>query len=78
MAPNTLPGVDELILRAEEHIQLQGCVSRLDEIQRRVVMLRMLEEVSGSDVAAMLDLQPGHVAVLLHRAKQGLLRCMTM
>jgi RNA polymerase sigma-70 factor (ECF subfamily) len=43
----------------------------------RVVTLRMLEEVSGSEVAVMLDLQPGHVAVLLHRAKHDLVRCMS-
>jgi len=73
-----LPSVDELVMRAEEHIQLQGCVGRLDEVQRRVVTLRMLEEASGAEVAELLSLSPGHVAVLLHRAKQDLLRCMKM
>lgn len=71
-----MPNVDDVVAEAEEHIQLQGCVNRLAEIQRRVVTLRMLEEASGTDAATQLDLQPGHVAVLLHRAKKELLRCM--
>jgi RNA polymerase sigma-70 factor (ECF subfamily) len=37
----------------------------------------MLEEASGGDVASKLGLEPGHVAVLLHRAKKELQRCMT-
>jgi hypothetical protein len=36
----------------------------------------MLDEVAGEDVAAMLELPPSHVAVLLHRAKQNLRSCM--
>lgn len=72
-----LPGVDELIARAEDHIRLRGCVDRLAEMQRRIVSLRMLEEASGNEVATELALRPGHVAVLLHRAKKDLLACMT-
>ena len=71
-----LPSVDELLWRAEQHIRLQGCVSRLGEIQRHVVTMRMLEEASGMDVAEALKLRPGHVAVLLNRAKGELLKCM--
>jgi RNA polymerase sigma-70 factor (ECF subfamily) len=42
-----------------------------------VVTLRLLEERPGEDVAAALGITPGHVAVLLHRAKQALRVCMT-
>ncbi|QQR90180.1 MAG: sigma-70 family RNA polymerase sigma factor [Myxococcales bacterium] len=66
-----LAGVDELMAQAEQHVQLQGCVNRLAEIQQHVVRMRMLEEASGTEVASQLDLQPGHVAVLLHRAKRS-------
>jgi RNA polymerase sigma-70 factor (ECF subfamily) len=51
-------------------------VNRLAELQRRIVSLRMLDEVPGEDVAAMLGISPGHVAVLLHRAKSSLRTCM--
>jgi len=52
-------------------------VQTLAEIQRAVVTLRMLDEVPGEDVATALGITPGHVAVLLHRAKGNLLTCMT-
>lgn len=70
------PSVEDLLVRAEEHVRLLGCVSRLGDVQRRVVTMRMLEELSGGEVAGALDLRPGHVAVLLHRAKRELLHCM--
>jgi RNA polymerase sigma-70 factor (ECF subfamily) len=51
-------------------------VGRLAEAQRAVVTLRMLDELPGEDVARALGLAPGHVAVLLHRAKASLRDCM--
>jgi RNA polymerase sigma-70 factor (ECF subfamily) len=71
----TIPA-DEKLARIADEARLCGCVSRLGEMQRRVVLLRMLDEVPGEDVAAMLGLSPGHVAVLLHRAKAALRACM--
>jgi RNA polymerase sigma-70 factor (ECF subfamily) len=71
-----LPPVDEVLARAEEHVALLGCMHRLADIQRRVVSLRMLDELSGPEVATELGLTAGHVAVLLHRAKHDLLVCM--
>lgn len=69
--------VEESIAAAEERARLQGCVGDLAEAQRAVVTLRMLDEVGGEDVARALGITPGHVAVLLHRAKASLLACMT-
>ena len=54
-----------------------GCVSKLSDIQQRVVRLRMLEELSGGDVARELGLRADHVATLLYRAKKELFRCVT-
>ncbi len=68
--------VDEAIERAEQHVRLLGCVKRLAEMQRQVVRLRMLEELSGLETARQLGLEPGRVAVLLHRAKKALLACL--
>lgn len=70
------PSVDELIERAEEHLRLLGCMDQLAELQRRVVTLRTLDQLSGLEAAAALDLPPGHVAVLLHRARKALLACL--
>jgi RNA polymerase sigma-70 factor, ECF subfamily len=72
-----VPGVDELLARAEGELKLMGCVSKLTDIQQRVVRLRVLEELSGDDVARELSLRPDHVATLLYRAKKELFRCVT-
>src|SRR5499427_402499 len=68
--------VDELIAQAQDFALMIGCLDHLGKLQRAVVSLRMLDEVAGEDVAAMLGLPPSHVAVLLHRAKQHLRSCM--
>ena len=70
------PGVNELLMQAEEHVRLMGCVTRLSEVQRHVVELRFLNEVSTAELTSLLGLTPGHVAVMLFRAKQALVRCM--
>ena len=46
------------------------------DVHRHVVTLRVLEELSGDETAAELGLTAGHVAVLLHRARKQLERCM--
>lgn len=71
-----LPPVESMLEQAERQAQLAGCLRQLDDVKRQIVMLRMLEELSGAEVARTLDLAPGHVAVLLHRAKKDLRRCM--
>jgi RNA polymerase sigma factor (sigma-70 family) len=71
------PRADELIASAEEQAQLEGCVRRLADLQRAVLLLRLFDGSAGDDVARSLGIQPGHVAVLLHRAKANLARCMT-
>ncbi|HMF42064.1 MAG TPA: sigma-70 family RNA polymerase sigma factor [Polyangia bacterium] len=75
--PADAAGADDLIAAAEDQVRLHHCVQTLAEIQRAVVTLRMLDEVPGEDVATALGITPGHVAVLLHRAKANLLTCMT-
>ena len=68
---------EDLVAQAELHALLGGCLDTLNRVQRDVVMLRMLEELSGEEVAAQLALDSGHVAVLLFRAKKSLARCLT-
>lgn len=75
--PAQVSGVEETIVAAEEHVRLASCLSTLAEVPRTVVTLRMLDDLPGEDVARMLGVSAGHVAVLLHRAKARLLACMT-
>jgi RNA polymerase sigma-70 factor (ECF subfamily) len=67
---------DDAIARAEEVVRLRTCVAELCGVQRAVVMLRLLEERSGEDVAETLGITRGHVDVLVHRAKAALRACM--
>ncbi len=71
------PDTELLLARSQEHARLRGCLATLARVRRAVVTLRMLEEVPGEEVARVLGLSPGHVAVLLHRAKHELHACMT-
>jgi RNA polymerase sigma-70 factor (ECF subfamily) len=75
--PAVGPEAEALVAHAEDCVRLQGCVERLAASQREVVLMRLLEERPGEDVAAALGLTRGHVDVLLHRAKASLLSCMT-
>jgi RNA polymerase sigma-70 factor (ECF subfamily) len=68
---------ETLVAEAEEHVRLRACVDQLCETQKAVVMLRLLEEQPGEDVAASLGISRGYVDVLLHRAKASLRVCMT-
>lgn len=74
--PDAAPSTEQVIESMEQHEQLFRCVAELGDAQRAVVNLRMLDEVPGEDVARMLGIAPGHVAVLLHRAKANLAACM--
>jgi len=73
----TPASIEEMLSDAENEVRLRGCVESLGDMQRMVVTLRMLDEIAGEDVARTLGVTPGHVAVLLHRAKANLLACMT-
>jgi len=70
------PAPDELVDLAAATNRLSGCMARLADVHRHVVTLRVLEEVSGEDAARALGVTPGHVAVLLHRARKQLEACM--
>jgi RNA polymerase sigma-70 factor (ECF subfamily) len=69
---------ESLVARAEDVARLRTCVAALRGPQREVVLLRLLEERSGEDVAAELGLARGHVDVLVHRAKLALRECMAV
>lgn len=71
-----LPSVDELVVRAEEHVRLLGCMHKLSEVQQKVVTLRLLDQLTGHEVASTLGVSAENVAVLLYRAKAALRDCL--
>ena len=75
-APDDGPAPDELLERAQERMMVLGCMHFLGRVQQAVVTLRLLEGRDGAEVGRELDLTPGHVAVLLHRATQELRHCL--
>jgi RNA polymerase sigma-70 factor, ECF subfamily len=70
------PPPDDALDQAETVVQLAGCLSQLGDVHRQIVTLRVLEELSSEEAARTLGLTPNHVAVLLHRARKELVRCM--
>jgi RNA polymerase sigma-70 factor, ECF subfamily len=74
IAPDPLP--DDALDQRIAATQLVGCMSRLGDVHRQIVTLRVLEELSGEEAARALGLTPNHVGVLLHRARKELERCM--
>jgi RNA polymerase sigma-70 factor (ECF subfamily) len=74
--PSSAASADEVIALAEQYALTLGCMVTLNEVQRAVVNLRLVDEVPGEDVARQLGTSPTHVAVLLFRAKQRLQRCL--
>ena len=67
---------EEVVIRAEQHALALGCLVTLNEVQRAVVKLRLVDDVAGEDVALQLGTTREHVGVLLFRAKQELQRCL--
>jgi RNA polymerase sigma-70 factor, ECF subfamily len=66
---------DEVIAAAEQYAMALGCMATLNEVQRAVVNLRLVDDVPGENVARQLGTTSAHVAVLLLRAKQRLRHC---
>jgi RNA polymerase sigma-70 factor (ECF subfamily) len=71
-----LPSTETQVALAEDCVRLRACMSKLCETQRTVVLMRLLEERPGEDVASTLGLTRGHIDVVLHRAKLALRVCM--
>lgn len=70
------PSAATLIAAAEQHLAILGSVSKLAEIQRAVVRLRAIEEMSSGEAGRQLGVGPAVLAALLHRAKDALKRSM--
>jgi RNA polymerase sigma-70 factor (ECF subfamily) len=70
------PRPDDALAHAITATQLVGCMAQLGDVHRQIVTLRVLEELSGDEAAQALGLTTNHVAVLLHRARKELERCM--
>jgi RNA polymerase sigma-70 factor (ECF subfamily) len=60
------------LLRDEVRTQVHGAIDRLPESYRTVLLLRDIDEMDTSEVAALLGITPNAVKIRLHRARQAL------
>src|SRR5262245_28775062 len=63
---------DELMQRDETRAIVRGCIDRLPENYREVLILRDIEELSTEESAHALSMTRTAVKVRLHRARQAL------
>jgi RNA polymerase sigma-70 factor (ECF subfamily) len=69
-APNASPESDAVAAELAE--RLPEAISRLPDREGEVFCLRYFEDFSNQQIAEALDMQPGAVAVALHKARAKL------
>lgn len=76
LAPRVSPGAEALFIEEEERRdraqRMSGALSQLNERYRRAIELRIFEEKSREECAAILEVTVGTFDVLLHRAVSAL------
>jgi len=60
------------LTQAETRAQVRGCIDRLPDAYRQVLILRDIEELDTEQTAQHLGIKPGAVKTRLHRARQAL------
>jgi RNA polymerase sigma-70 factor (ECF subfamily) len=63
---------DDVMEREETRAVVRECIAQLPEHHRAILVLRDMEDVSTSEVAAMLGITTNAVKIRLHRARQAL------
>ena len=69
-APDPTPA--EQLVRRQEIAQALGALSRLSEREQEIVRLKFGGGLGNQEIAQVLRLRPGHVAVILYRALRKL------
>jgi RNA polymerase sigma-70 factor (ECF subfamily) len=65
---------DEWVLATVEHADVHAALRRLDEPDRKLLMLRYGEDLTQAAIARLLEIPEGTVKVRLHRARDKLRR----
>ncbi len=65
---------DEQVLATVEHADMHAALLRLDEPDRKLLMLRYGEDLTQAAIARLLEIPEGTVKVRLHRARDKLRR----
>jgi|SRR5579862_41592 len=75
-APAATDGALEQLEMRERRALFHRVLDSLGERHRRVLVLFELEELSVDEIAELMQLRPGNVRVLLHRARAAFLKTM--
>jgi len=68
------PSALQLLESRETRESVRGCIDRLPDMYRTVLLLRDIEELDTAETAQVLDVTEGVVKVRLHRARHALRR----
>lgn len=71
-ASGTATAPDRTVERLEAREQIEVLLKALPQTQREVIVLRMIEGLSGEETAAVLGISENAVGTRLHRARQTL------
>jgi RNA polymerase sigma-70 factor (ECF subfamily) len=63
---------DDVLEREETRAMVRECIAQLPEHHRSILVMRDIDDVSTSEVAALLGITPNAVKIRLHRARQAL------
>jgi RNA polymerase sigma-70 factor (ECF subfamily) len=66
------PQPEEALIRKEEQAQLQEALDSLEDTQRQIITLRVVNDLSYTEIAEILDLKEGTVKSRLSRARENL------
>ena len=70
--PDTAPSPEESLVKKEERELLQAAMSALDAEQRQLLTLRVVNDMSYTEIAQALSLKEGTVKSRLARARENL------
>jgi RNA polymerase sigma-70 factor (ECF subfamily) len=75
-APSPAVGALEQLEMRERRLLFHRVLDSLGERHRRVIVLFELEELPTDEIAELMQLTPGNVRVLLHRARAAFMKAM--
>jgi len=70
--PANEPGAEDRLIHGEKLAMLQAELAQLDPIWKEILLLRDVEGLSYEEVGQMLELAPGTVKSIIHRARAEL------
>ena len=70
--PDSAPSPEEQLVKKEDSVLLQEAMSSLDAEQRQILTLRVVNDLSYTEIAQVLSLKEGTVKSRLARAREHL------